>query len=120
VGTESYTQVKVRVSQSIAAGFKAECEASGQPMSRVLSEFMASYPNMAVKRVQPTIMVQNRQQRRKAVDHAKSVLESVRESEAAYHDNFPENLEGSPLHEASEESVSVLDEVIDQLATVYD
>jgi len=115
-----YTQVKVSVCPSIAAGFKAGCMASGRSMAQVLSEFMASYPSMAVKRVKPTIAVENRQQRRKAVEYAISLLESVRDKEDEYHDNFPENLEGSPLHEASADCVAALEEVIDQLSGVYD
>jgi hypothetical protein len=120
MGGGSYTQVKASINSGIAAKFKAECAAAGLSMAGVLSEFMAGYPDMAFKRGRPAITVRTRQQRRKAVKHAIAILESARENEEAYHDNFPESLEGAPLHEASGESVAALEDAIECLRAIYD
>ncbi|MDR1439682.1 MAG: hypothetical protein LBJ10_06615, partial [Clostridiales bacterium] len=59
------------------------------------------------------------QQHRKAVKYAIAILESARENEEAYHANLPESLEGTPLREASGESVAAQEDAIECLRAIY-
>ena len=50
----------------------------------------------------------------------KSDIETIRDEEAEYAEEMPENLHGSEKHEAAEEVVALIEEAVDALDTVND
>jgi hypothetical protein len=47
------------------------------------------------------------------------LLERVKDAEACYRDNIPENLRGSSVYDSADESVSVMEEALEILASAY-
>jgi hypothetical protein len=114
-----YAQVKVSVSPDIAATFKAACAAHGNSQAHVLSKFMVEYSQASFKKVEPVDSLNSRKKRRVAIKEIAARLAEVLAAEERYRDNVPENLEGSKWHEASEESIAILEEIIERLFDVY-
>jgi len=110
------TQVKVSVAPEVASAFKAACAASNVSMVGALSEFMTGYTKTAVKR-KPEYTT--RRQRRASVKSMVWQLEQIRTAEERYRDAIPDNLQGSVVFDAADQSVSLLDEAIDLLNSVY-
>jgi hypothetical protein len=108
-------QVKVSVDPEIVATFKAACAASNVSMTAELSRFMVDYVKGSVKsKVAPNYST--RRHRRTAIKTMIKELEQIRACEEKVRDNTPENLQESSAYEATEEAISMLDEVIDILA----
>jgi len=116
-----YKQVKVSVDPGIALAFKAACEAADVSMAGELSRFMAEYSTVAKKRkpVNVAADLSTRQKRRKSITEMISTMARLRDAESSSHDNVPENLRGTESYEATEESLSVMDEVLNLLETIY-
>jgi len=117
---KNYSQVKVSVDPEIAAAFKTACGIAGHSMASVLSQFMAHY-SATMKKSNSTTEddVSTRGKRRKLVQAYTQRLERVRAAEENYMSNIPVNLQGSIRYEAAEQSVSVMDEVIERLGEIY-
>ena len=115
-----YTQVKVSVTPDIAAAFKAACAARGDSQACVLSKLMADYSQAGIKKTEPADKLDTRKRRRVAIKAIAARMGEVLAAEERYRDNVPENLEGSKWHEASEESISVMQEIIDLMSDIYD
>jgi len=116
-----YKQVKVSVDPGIASAFRVACEVVGVSMAGELSRFMAEYSAISKKR-KPVIAADDmstRRKRRKSITEMISTMERIRDAESISHDNVPENLRGTDSYEATEESLSVMDEVLDLLETIY-
>ena len=115
-----YTQVKVSVAPETAAAFKANCLARGVSMAGEISRFMSvqSEKNVAVKSGADNVAT--RQHRRKAVKAVIARIEAVMEAESRYKDCIPENLTGSRLYDAAEETVSALEAALDILNEAYE
>jgi hypothetical protein len=112
------TQSKVHADPDVASGFKAACAAAGISMACKLTQFMVEYSNRAIK-CTTTPDYSTRRQRRAAVQYFVQQLGLIKEAEERVRDNTPENLQGSSAYEKTEEYVSLLDEIVDQLASVY-
>lgn len=116
---DHYTQIKVSVSREIASTFKAACEAANVSMASRLSQFMADYSAITVKNKPPSDTVATRRQRRNTVSSLIRQMEQVRDAEERYRDNIPENLQGSVVYDSADQSVSLMNEAIDLLETIY-
>jgi len=115
-----YKQVKVLVDAATANAFKAACTKAGISMAGELSRFMSEYSKTAKKPKIPVDNVSTRRNRRKRIAMMISQMERIRDAEQSYYDNIPENLRSSAAFESSEESISIMDEVIELLGTVYE
>ena len=116
----SNKQVKVLVDAGTANAFKAACAKAGASMASELSRFMSEYSKTGEKRKLPAADVSTRRNRRKRVAAIISEMERIRDAEQGYYENFPYNLKTSAPHESSEESISVMDEVLDLLEAIYE
>jgi len=114
-----YAQVKVSVNPEIAAAFKAACAAHSSSQACVLSKFMVEYSQASFKKIEPADCLNSRKKRRAAIKEIAARLAEVLAAEERYRNNVPENLEGTKWHEASEESIAVLEEIIERLFDVY-
>jgi len=113
-------QVKVMVDADIAKAFKIACADAGVSMAVELSRFMSKYGKMTKKRKIVVDNVSTRKNRRKQVETIIKKMEHIRDAEMCYHDNFPGNLKTSAPFEATEESISIMGEVIDLLYAIYE
>jgi hypothetical protein len=113
-----YTQIKVSVDPDAAAAFKTACAATGISMAAVLTEFMMKYSDVAKKR-KPAPDYSTRRIRRAAVSSIVRQTEQIMAAEERYRDNIPENLQGSVVFEKADECVSLLEEAIELLGSVY-
>ena len=117
---EHYKQVKAFVDPVIATAFKTACERTGRSMAGELSRFMAEYSAVAIKSRPANVdTVSTRRKRRKSVNTLISQMEQIRDAELYYQSNIPENLQGSSRYEAAEQSISVMDDVIELLGDIY-
>lgn len=110
-------QVKVSVKPEVAHAFKAACKANDTTMTKQLSDFMSRYGKVQKSGYAPNLS--SRRQRRAAMRIIMHQLERVRENEERYRDNIPENLQGGSPFELADQSVSIIDEALDLLASVY-
>ena len=62
----------------------------------------------------------SRKKRRNAISLTAALLVRVRDEEEAYMNRIPDNLQGSDAYSDSECFISLLDEAIDLVASVYD
>ena len=67
-----------------------------------------------------TLDLSNRAKRSKATALAAALLVRIRTAEEAYMARIPENLQGSDAYDNADYSISLLDEAIDVVASVYD
>jgi len=111
----NYTQVKVSVNQEIAAEFKAKCQCAGVSMASEISRFMSG---QTPKKATPK--VSTRRERRRALDNAIMLLESIVDAEQDYKHNIPINLQNSQRYEAAEHTVSTLEEALNILYNTFE
>ena len=117
---KSHVQVKVHADPCVAAAFKSTCQMVGRSMASVLTEFMAQYSGIPKSAASATLDdVSTRRKRRKIVSSMANRLEKVRDAEENYLFNIPENLQGASIYDAAEQSVSIMDEVIELLGEIY-
>ena len=115
-----YTQVKISVDPEIATAFKSACAASGISMAGELSRYMSEYGAIAKKtKPKPACDASTKRQRRKIIATVMLLMEQVRDGETHSHENVPENFQGSSSYESAEESISVIENVIELLETIY-
>ncbi|MCL1981795.1 MAG: hypothetical protein FWG53_01715 [Clostridiales bacterium] len=115
-----YTQVKIAVDPKIATAFKSACAASGVSMAGELSRYMSQYGSIVKKtKSKPAYDASTRRQRRKIVATATQLMEQVLDGEICSHENVPENLQGASAYESAEESISVIENVIELLYEIY-
>ena len=112
-----YTQVKVSVLSQIASDFKSSCLNSGVSMASVLSQYMATYSASSLK-IASASSLSTKRQRRTAIARVILQLEHILHSEESYRDRIPENLQASSVFDAADHWVSVLEDVIDSLASL--
>lgn len=111
---DNYTQVKVSVKPEIAAAFKLKCLADGVSMASRISRFMDEI------NINPSKdSIKTRGQRRKAVKNILTQLDNILNAETEYLDNIPQNLQNSRNYEAAEQTVAMLEEVINSLNEAY-
>ena len=109
------TQVKVSVDPEIASAFKKACAAAKVSMAAELSRFMDDYANGSVKR-KAAPNYSTRRSRRTVIKAMLKELEQIRVCEERVRDNTPDNLQYSSAYEATEATISALDEAIDALS----
>jgi len=120
--TEHYTQIKISVAPELASSFKSACAAADVSMAGQLSKFMADYIGVnVVEKTEPKAFndYSTRGKRRAAVKRILAELEQIKKAEERFVNNAPENLQSAPIYEVADESVSALDESIDQLSSAY-
>ena len=113
-------QVKALVDAETADAFKSACAEAGVSMAGELSRFMSEYSKTAKKPKLPEYNVSTRRNRRNRVSAIIMQMERIRDAEQSYYENFPENLRTSAPYESSEESISVMEEVIGLLEAIYE
>jgi hypothetical protein len=118
--SEHYAQIKFYVSKEIAEKFKTECAAAGVSMACVLKKSIAEY-SQAHYKTKPLIKdyVSTKKKRRKAIDEITYVLGQVRDAQETARDNIPDSFQDSDTYESAENSIEVMDEVIDRLGDIY-
>ena len=117
--SDHYTQIKVYVPKDLAAEFKEKCRVSGVAMAPVLKKAMSDFCGQkSLAHARPP--VGTRQQRRKAVAFALSVIEDAYLAESRYLDAIPENLRNSSRFENAEASVSAYEEAAQMLGDIYE
>jgi hypothetical protein len=79
---------------------------------------MVDYSNTTPKR-KATQDYSTRRQRRASVRHFAQQLELIKDAEEHVRDNTPENLQGSIVYEKAEEFVSLLEDAVEQLNSIY-
>jgi len=109
--------VKVSIEKDVALAFKDACATSNISMAGKLSQFMAEYSNI-VMRKKPITDYKTRRQRRTAIKKIIVQLEEIKSFEERYRDNIPENLQGSINYETTEEYISMMEEAIELLSTI--
>ena len=87
-------------------------------MNGMLTQFMADYSG-AAKKQKANTDYSTRRQRRAAVKHYVLQLEQIRDAEELCRDNTPENLQGSSVYEKADECVSMLNDALELLESVY-
>jgi hypothetical protein len=116
-----YAQIKVSVNPEIASEFKAACVASNISMAKVLSEYMQKYiqspSKVAEKSTAPNL--RTRKGRRKQMKIHIEGLEAIKSGEENYREKIPVNLQNSIVYESAEANISLLEEAIEILATVF-
>ena len=117
ISNSEYTQVKVSVDSQVAAAFKSSCLKSGVSMANVLSKYMATYSATSHKN-RSVSSLSTKRQRRAAIVKVIVQLEQILRSEESYRDRIPENLQSSSVFDAADHWVSVLEDVIDSLASL--
>jgi len=111
-------QVKVSVSAEVASAFKKACMDTGVSMACKLSQYMAEYSNIALANTVVRPDYSTKRRRRAAIRKVIRVLEHIKISEEQYRDNIPENLQGAPCYERSEEFIANLESAIDSLVDI--
>ena len=119
--SENHKQVKVLTDAAIANAFKAACVEKGVSMAGELSRFMAEYGKAAIERKPASTLedASTRKKRRKIVVYVTRLMELARDGEDDYRWNMPANLQNSVAYESSEESSSVMGDIIDLLGAIY-
>jgi len=122
---EHYTQIKVSVDKKVAAAFKKACIDSSVSMAEVLAAFMVDYTQGDAKtkniysRNEVVSLATKRQRRNRAKYHING-LEQIKAAEEASRDNIPSNLQNSMVFDKAENTISLLDEAIDLIASAFD
>jgi len=116
---ENYKQIKISVRPEIAEAFKATCEADNVSMASELSMFMVSRAGTPTTGRPKNDLLMSRRGRRKLLDESIVKLEQIKAFEERYRDNIPVNLESSVRYENAEQSLLVLEEVLELLKEVY-
>ena len=117
--SDNYTQIKVSVPKDLAAEFKEKCTASNVAMASVIKKAMSNFCGHKAK-ISSKPPVGTRQQRRKAVAFALSIVEDACFAESSYLDAIPENLRNSIRFESAEASVSAYEEAVQTLEGIYE
>jgi len=117
--SDNYTQIKVSVPKDLAATFKEKCKASNVAMASVIKKAMSSFCEQKAQMTSKPL-VSTRQQRRKAVALALSIIKDACIAESCYLDAIPENLRNSIRFENAEASVSAYEEAVQTLEGIYE
>jgi len=113
--TKNYVQIKISVAPNIATAFKAKCAASDVSITSELTRLMGG-KSTSNKMQRPTVdMYLTRRLRRSGLEFLIAHIEAIRDAEQDYLNAIPTNLVTSPMHDATEQSVSALDDALDSL-----
>ena len=114
-------QVKVSISPDLAKAFKTACESSNVSMAKTLSGYMAEYANAIEKaKAKPKVDgLATKRQRRGAIKRIIEQMEQIKKAQEQSRDRIPNNFQNSTVYEASDECVTLLEEAIELLETIY-
>jgi hypothetical protein len=113
-----YRQFKVSLNPQVVHAFKDSCAKSGVSMASVISQLMSDFTNIPMKRKNCEWDYSTKRRRRVAIAKMLTQLEQIRNAEQDYCDRIPENLCESVVYEKSEEWITILDEIIDLMASL--
>ena len=116
---KNYVQIKISVEPDLAAAFKAKCAVSGISVTSELTRLMGGKPTGSRIQKPASDMYRTRRLRRDALKLLIAHLEVMREAEQDYLEAIPANLATSPMHEAAEHTVAILDEALNILCDAY-
>ena len=117
----NYKQINVSLSPELFKKFQTACEQSENSMRKVLIEFMASYADSPpIASHSKDNAYKTRKQRKKSLKSLLMELELIRDAEASYMENIPENLKNSERYATAEQMVENLNEIIGLLCEVFD
>jgi hypothetical protein len=117
---DSLKQVKVSVPVSVATAFKEACALGNVSMASKLTQFMVEFSDIKPHpKANPQPDYTTRRKRRKATNAIITQLNHIKSFEEQYMENMPENLQGSDNYELADEIVSMLDEAIELLESIY-
>ena len=105
--------------KDLAAEFKEKCKASNVAMASVIKKAMSGFCGQKAQ-ISSKTSVGTRQQRRKAVELALSILKDACLAESRYLDAIPVNLRNSSRFENAEASVSAYEEAVQVLESIYE
>jgi hypothetical protein len=89
-------------------------------MAGEISRFMAEYSAVKTQaKAPPSEDLSSRRRRRKAVSEMALQMGRVLDAETRSHDNVPENLRGASAYEDDEERISVIEEAVELLSSIY-
>jgi hypothetical protein len=115
----NYVQIKISVAPGIAAAFKDKCAGSGVSVTSELIRLMGAQPT-GTRIQKPTAdMYRTRRLRRNGMELLIAHIEAIRDAEQDYLDAIPINLETSPMHVAAEETISTLDDALNNLYDAF-
>jgi CTP synthase (UTP-ammonia lyase) len=117
-----YAQLKVALPIELIASFKTKCMADGVSMASEISRFInvkIGDDTIAIHPASTATPYDTRKKRRRAVQKIISQLNVISVAEQRSMQNIPENLQNSNIYETSEETVNILDEVLDKLSEAY-
>jgi hypothetical protein len=100
-------QVKITVDSRIADAFKVSCSESGVSMTEVLSDYMSKHSKTRSEKKSKS-RLSSKRQRRAAVASIIEQLEQIRDSESAYSERIPENLQSSVRPACRQAGLSLL------------
>jgi len=116
--SKHYTQVKVSIDPEVASAFKEACALSGVSMASQLSQYMSEYSKIARKTGRPPEYTTKRQ-RRAAYKLIVKQLKLLKAAEEHSRDRIPENLQGAEIYENADQCVSLLEDVLDLMESIY-
>jgi len=117
----------IRSDDELAERIK-EYKNAGSDLSGLIKELLQTHWSMMKEDPEPVPhpvtkpsapSLSTRQQRKKAVQSIVIRMNQILEAEEQYKENIPENLQGSIRYTNAEESITVMEEIIGLLETVY-
>ena len=115
----TYKHMKISVKPETATAFKSACEKANVSMASELSMFMSHYVGTIADKPKNLPDLSAKRHRRAAVCNIIKLLESIKINEERCRDNMPNNLRGGSAFENAEQSISLLDDAIELLESVY-
>jgi hypothetical protein len=119
---EHLTHINFAVPKTLATDFKAKCRRDGVSIAGTLTSLMRKHLCIKDEPSKPstnTTSADTRARRREKVRTIITTLEDILDSEEAYLDRIPENLQGSIRAEDASHSISMLSDAIEILCDTY-
>ena len=115
----NYKQIKVSVKPELAMAFKETCEAANVSMASEISLFMSQYIGTCANKGGYSPDLSTKRKRRTAIGNIIQLLERVKTNEERCRDNIPDNLQAGPAFDNAEQCISLLEEAIELLDSIY-
>jgi hypothetical protein len=116
-----YSEIKASLKKDAVEQFKAKCKDNGSSIAGALTALMSEYcgRTLELKARKKAPPYDTRPKRRKAASNIVGQLDEILQSETAYRENIPPNLQESIRAEASDNSIEKLGEALDALLEAY-
>ena len=116
---ERYKQVKVCVPKEVAIAFKVTCEAKNVSMASELIYFMQMHCGISEIKNPKKHSFATRSERRKTLNEIIKQIIEVKDAEESYQDAIPDNLKNSIRYDATENTISIIEEAIELLSDAF-